>query len=247
MARQLGAKGHKRLQARGGERLQQHGRARIGARPVQPLCLELCQNQLFDSVVSLRRLELDEQAGSPPQRVDRFAKRRNGGSAILRVEPGSGVEPLYFSEREILEGPPPDTGLPAPFRTAPVREHFLHIGRPLERIIVQEDDPAVLRQPEIELDERRPLVGGKQERRYGVLRCVGGSAAVCDEPACACRRLPLFWAALQEECAERTAQEGGRDDGEGEPHDRVYPISSRNAPPPARIRRTRVNPRTEWD
>ena len=129
----------------------------------------------------------------PPQRVDRLAEGRDPRAAILRVEPGAGIEPLDLVEREVFQHPGAGAGRRRP---GAIREHGLDVGRALERVVVQAHDPAVLRQLEIELDEGGPLLRRHHEGGHGVLgrvaeapRCAtsqgrsGGRAGACDADA----------------------------------------------------------------
>ena len=104
------------------------------------------------------------------QRLDRLAERRDPRPSVLRVEPGAGIQPLDLVQREIFEHP--GAGTPDCSGPRPIGKDGFDVGRALERVVVQADDPAILRQLEIELDEGGALFRRHHEGGHGVLGCV---------------------------------------------------------------------------
>ena len=124
-------------EARLAERLQQHGSLCVSARSREPLGFELGQDQALDALVSLGALDFDEEAGAAAQRVDGFSERWNPCAAELCVEPRARIEPFDLREREVLEHPSARGRRAIAGLSEAIREYFLHVGRALERVVVQ--------------------------------------------------------------------------------------------------------------
>ena len=121
---------------------------------------------------SIGCLQFDEEPALAAKRGNRLAERRHARAGELRVEPFACVQAADFRQREVGQRPLTlclalDDHLPAT-----VGEDLFDVGRALECQVVQDHQRAVLRALQVELHERRVLLGGQGERRHGVLGCV---------------------------------------------------------------------------
>ena len=102
--------------------------------------------------------------------------------ANFAIEPRAGVQAADFGQREVGQRPLPSRLALDDHLTAAVGEDLLDVGRPLERRVVQDHQRAVLGALQVELHERRVLLGGQHERGHGVLGCVRRRTAMPHHP-----------------------------------------------------------------
>ncbi|MCQ0004638.1 hypothetical protein LUX73_07865 [Actinomadura madurae] len=126
----------------------------VGARRERPAVGELrgvqfLSEQRGDPRAVGGRLEFQAEAGPRARDGQQVLQGRHPLPFEPGVEPRAGVEALDLGERELADPP----GLP-------LGVDLLHVGRPGERVVVQQHDLAVGRQLNIALQDVGPLADG---------------------------------------------------------------------------------------
>ena len=193
-------------QAAGVERLENDRRVGVGAGRVQAILPQRVDDEArhidAERRVVGRRLQLGIQAGVPANQVDRFLPGWNLRSRERLAEPAARVEPLDLRQRQIADAPALAHAAVDFFLHEAAGKELTHVGRALQRVVVQADELAVPGHAEVLLHEIGALFDGKPVRGERVLRRVRGRPAVRDE------RLVLRLSVGQRQRAERQGQDG---------------------------------------
>jgi hypothetical protein len=126
--------------------------------------------RLGDAGVEVRRLDLQQQAGTPAQRVQHLLQRRHLRARVPRVEPRAGVQRPDLGEGQLRDRARPAAGEATP-----------DVGGAAQRGVVDHDGVAVLGELDVHLDQVGLQVGREVDGGEGVLRCVCGGSAVGDD------------------------------------------------------------------